>query len=108
MLNASVSEFKLSCQNCASSSRVQWMTCIFFCRNLDIRDAILQMLNVIRDGNKKGERDAKLNRELAEDIKEKVKGIRSESGGGGGGAEKKIDNISTFLLRSVFRLKLFI
>ena len=26
---------------------------VFFFRNLDIRDAILQLLNVIRDGNKR-------------------------------------------------------
>lgn len=77
--------------------------------NLDIRDAILQMLNVIRDGNKKGEKDAKKNRDIAEEIMDKVGKLESSPGGGGGGggssaaAEKKIDNISTFLLRYVMR-----
>jgi len=62
--------------------------------NLDIRAAIYQLVNVIRDGNKKSEKaifdqDQKLN-----EIKGQIKGMS-----GSGGVGRKIDNISTFLLR---------
>ena len=69
---------------------------IFF-RNLDIRDAILQLLNVIRDGNKKMTKFAEDDVDMGERI---LKSLNSQGGGGGSGSfEKKIDNISTFLLR---------
>jgi len=65
--------------------------------NLDIRDAILQLLNVIRDGNKKMTKFAEDDVEMGERI---LKSLNSQGGGGGSGSfEKKIDNISTFLLR---------
>jgi len=60
--------------------------------NLDIRDAILQLLNVIRDGNKKAEQHEFKRKKSGNAILEEVKK-------GNGGIEKKIDNISTFLLR---------
>merc|ERR1719499_716477 len=55
--------------------------------NLDIRDALLQMLKVMRDNNKKIQSNQF-------DITDTVKGMTGSSG-----VEKKIDNISTFLLR---------
>lgn len=62
--------------------------------NLDIRDAILQLLNVIRDGNRKAEqhdfRQTKSNKAILDSLTSMT---------GTGGVEKKIDNISTFLLR---------
>jgi len=60
--------------------------------NLDIRDAILQLLNVIRDGNKKAEQHEFKRQKSGNAILDEVKK-------GNGGIEKKIDNISTFLLR---------
>ena len=65
-------------------------------RNLDIRDAILQLLNVIRDGNKKMTKFAEDDVDMGERI---LKSLNSQGGGGSGSFEKKIDNISTFLLR---------
>jgi len=62
--------------------------------NLDIRDAILQLLNVIRDGNKKAEQHDFRQKKVTKDILDSVKSMT-----GSGGIEKKIDNISTFLLR---------
>jgi len=61
---------------------------------LDIRDALLQMLKVMRDNNKKSVQD---NKEIKQQVNEVAKGLKSVSRGGG--VEKKIDNISTFLLR---------
>jgi len=61
---------------------------------LDIRDALLQMLKVMRDNNKKSVQD---NKEIKQQVNEVAKGLKSM--GRGGGVEKKIDNISTFLLR---------
>merc|ERR1719499_2654551 len=55
--------------------------------NLDIRDALLQMLKVMRDNNKKIQSNQF-------EIKQSLQNV-----GGTGGVEKKIDNISTFLLR---------
>jgi len=55
--------------------------------NLDIRDALLQMLKVMRDNNKKIQSNQF-------EIKQSLQNV-----GGSGGVEKKIDNISTFLLR---------
>jgi len=55
--------------------------------NLDIRDALLQMLKVMRDNNKKIQSNQF-------EIKQSLQNV-----GGSSGVEKKIDNISTFLLR---------
>merc|ERR1712223_1785140 len=55
--------------------------------NLDIRDALLQMLKVMRDNNKK-----------IQSNQFEIKKSLNEAGGSGG-VERKIDNISTFLLR---------
>ena len=63
-------------------------------RNLDIRDALLQMLKTMRDNNKKVQKENFQQKKLLEEIQETLRGIT-----GGGGVEKKIDNISTFLLR---------
>jgi len=57
--------------------------------NLDIRDALLQMLKVMRDNNKK----------IQSNQFDIQKSLNSLGSGGSGGIEKKIDNISTFLLR---------
>lgn len=65
-------------------------------RNLDIRDAILQLLNVVREGNRKIERQDALTRDVNQQILDKVQAMS-----GSGSVDKKIDNISTFLLRSV-------
>lgn len=62
--------------------------------NLDIRDAILQLLNVIRDGNKKLAKHDESDLKMGEKI---LKSLNAQSGTGS--FEKKIDNISTFLLR---------
>jgi len=62
--------------------------------NLDIRSAILQLVNVIRDGNKKSEKARFEMSQKLDKIMEKVQG-----GGGPSGVDRKIDNISTFLLR---------
>ena len=87
--------------------------CIF--RNLDIRDAILQLLNVIRDGNKKLAKHDESDLKMGEKVKlheielsffqniwlflflQILKSLNAQSGTGS--FEKKIDNISTFLLR---------
>jgi len=62
--------------------------------NLDIRAAILQLVNVIRDGSKKSEADNfRINKKL-DKIQDKLNSMT-----GAGGVDKKIDNISTFLLR---------
>merc|ERR1719225_1165962 len=62
--------------------------------NLDIRDALLQMLKVMRDNNKKAQQESF---EIKQQVNEVVKGLKTITGSGG--VEKKIDNISTFLLR---------
>jgi len=62
--------------------------------NMDIRDAIFALVNVIRDGSKKVEKRDKIADEMSEKILQAV-----TSQGGTGSFEKKIDNISTFLLR---------
>eukprot|EP00095_Tigriopus_kingsejongensis_P005181 maker-scaffold237_size242172-snap-gene-1.33 protein:Tk05181 transcript:maker-scaffold237_size242172-snap-gene-1.33-mRNA-1 annotation:"paramyosin " len=67
--------------------------------NLDIRDAILQLLNVIRDGGKKAEKSANAQQETITEILSKVESVGSSSGGSNTGVDQKIDNISTFLLR---------
>ena len=55
---------------------------------------ILQLVNVIRDGNKKAEKaDFEQNQQISE-ILELLKSMTGSSG-----VDKKIDNISTFLLR---------
>ena len=63
-------------------------------RNLDIRDAILQLLNVIREGNKKLIQHDKSEGEISNQVLKKLNTITSTEA-----IEKKIDNISTFLLR---------
>ena len=63
-------------------------------RNLDIRDALLQMLKVMRDNNKKIQSNQF---KIEQGIKDVSGNVRSLTGSGG--VEKKIDNISTFLLR---------
>jgi len=62
--------------------------------NLDIRDALLQMLKAMRDQNKKV---ARADQEHAR----KLDGLTTKMAamGGSQSVEKKIDNISTFLLR---------
>merc|ERR1711915_589033 len=62
--------------------------------NLDIRDALLQMLKTMRDNNKGVQRDSFQQNKKLDDITDTVKGMTGSSG-----VEKKIDNISTFLLR---------
>jgi len=62
--------------------------------NLDIRDALLQMLKTMRDNNKREQRDSFQQNKKLDDITDTVKGMTGSSG-----VEKKIDNISTFLLR---------
>merc|ERR1719210_2869444 len=62
--------------------------------NLDIRDALLQMLKVMRDNNKKIQNNQF---KIEQGIKDVSGNVKSMTGSGGG--EKKIDNISTFLLR---------
>merc|ERR1711915_1084805 len=61
--------------------------------NLDIRDALLQMLKTMRDNNKV-QRDSFQQNKKLDDITDTVKGMTGSSG-----VEKKINNISTFLLR---------
>ena len=67
-------------------------------RHLDIRDAILQLLKVFRDSAKKVERHDKGSDEVLQKILQKVSRIERE-GPGGQATARKIDNISTFLLR---------
>jgi len=62
--------------------------------NLDIRAAILQLVNVIRDGSKKTD---KANFDILNKIEAIDGNINSMKGSSG--VDKKIDNISTFLLR---------
>merc|ERR1719410_2494209 len=62
--------------------------------NLDIRDALLQMLKSMRDNNKRVQNDNFKQQKKLDDIKKSLNEV-----GGSGGVEKKIDNISTFLLR---------
>ena len=62
--------------------------------NLDIREAILQLLGVIRNGNTKFEQHSFKDKKLSEDILDRIDKL-----GGQRGTERKIDNISTFLLR---------
>lgn len=66
--------------------------------NLDIRDAILQLLNVIRADSKAVERHDRTTKETAAKI---LKGLEDmgRNAVNGRSFEKKIDNISTFLLR---------
>jgi len=66
----------------------------FYCSNLDIRAAILQLVNVIRDGNKKVEQTNFEQNKKLDEMMEILKAMT-----GSGGVDKKIDNISTFLLR---------
>ena len=66
----------------------------FHFSNLDIRDAILQLLNVIREGNKKLIQHDKSEGEISNQVLKKLNTITSTEA-----IEKKIDNISTFLLR---------
>ena len=68
--------------------------------NLDIREAILQLLQVIKRNGDRMDKNAKANREVAQDILSKVNKAGTGSGGGQkSSTDKKIDNISTFLLR---------
>ena len=64
--------------------------------NLDIREAILQLLGVIRNGNTKFEQHSFKDKKLSEDILDRIEKL-----GGQRGTERKIDNISTFLLRYI-------
>lgn len=66
--------------------------------HLDIRDAILQLLKVIRDSSKKSERQDKLASDTLSKILLKVSKME-RNGPGGQATVRKIDNISTFLLR---------
>ncbi len=52
---------------------------------------------MVRDGNKKQAKQQEKTRDATEDILDKLKEVSSSSGGGG--VNRKIDNISTFLLR---------
>merc|ERR1711909_232825 len=62
--------------------------------NLDIRDALLQMLKTMRDNNKRVQKDSFQQKKKLDDVTETLKSMTGPSG-----VEKKIDNISTFLLR---------
>jgi hypothetical protein len=62
--------------------------------NLDIRDALLQMLKTMRDNNKRVQKDNFQQKKKLDDVTETLKSMT-----GSIGVEKKIDNISTFLLR---------
>jgi len=62
--------------------------------NMDIRDAIFALVNVIQKSSKKVDTHDDKATEMAEKILQAV-----TSQGGTGSFEKKIDNISTFLLR---------
>jgi len=66
--------------------------------NLDIRDAILQLLNVIRDGSKAVDRHARTSQDTSAKILKALQDMGRNSLNGKS-FEKKIDNISTFLLR---------
>ena len=69
-----------------------------FFRNLDIRDAILQLLNVIRDGSKSVDRHDRTSKDTGAKILKALEDMGKNSINGKS-FEKKIDNISTFLLR---------
>merc|ERR1719270_934097 len=71
--------------------------------HLDIRDAILQLLKVIRDSSKKSERQDKLASDTLSKILQKVSKME-RNGPGGQATVRKIDNISTFLLRMSSKL----
>merc|ERR1712106_1109023 len=62
--------------------------------NLDIRDALLQMLKTMRDNYKKIQRSNFQQHDKLDKISAKLDTMTGSSG-----MEKKIDNISTFLLR---------
>eukprot|EP00090_Calanus_glacialis_P033365 TRINITY_DN553_c0_g1_i1.p1 TRINITY_DN553_c0_g1~~TRINITY_DN553_c0_g1_i1.p1 ORF type:complete len:433 (+),score=152.29 TRINITY_DN553_c0_g1_i1:41-1339(+) len=62
--------------------------------NLDIRDALLQMLKTMRDNNKRVQKDSFQQKKKLDDVTETLNSMTGSSG-----VEKKIDNISTFLLR---------
>lgn len=66
--------------------------------NLDIRDAILQLLNVIRDGSKAVDRHDRTSKDAYAKILKALQDLGRNSLNGKS-FEKKIDNISTFLLR---------
>ena len=67
-------------------------------RNLDIRDAILQLLNVIRDGSKAVDRHDRTSKDTTTKMLKALEEM-ARNGINGKSFEKKIDNISTFLLR---------
>merc|ERR1711935_517438 len=62
--------------------------------NLDIRDALLQMLKTMRDNNKRVQKDSFQQKKKLDDVTESIKSMSGSTG-----VEKKIDNISTYLLR---------
>ena len=70
----------------------------FSYRNLDIRDAILQLLNVIRDGSKAVDRHDRASKDTTTKMLKALEEM-ARNGINGKSFEKKIDNISTFLLR---------
>ncbi|TRY79211.1 hypothetical protein TCAL_10032 [Tigriopus californicus] len=77
--------------------------------NLDIRDAILQLLNVIRENSKKSEKSSKSQQELISEILNKIKSDSGSSSGSSGidiGVDQKIDNISRFLLKMNSKLSI--
>ena len=69
-----------------------------FFRNLDIRDAILQLLNVIRDGSKSVDRHDRTSKDTGAKVLQALEEM-GRNAINGKSFEKKIDNISTFLLR---------
>ena len=71
---------------------------LIFFRNLDIRDAILQLLNVIRDGSKSVDRHDRTSKDTGAKVLKALEELGKNSINGKS-FEKKIDNISTFLLR---------
>ncbi len=74
---------------------------------MDIRDAILELLKVVRDGNRKLTKEEERTREVNQDILEKLEDSSSSSSSSSSvaGMNKKIDNISTFLLRMNAKLE---
>merc|ERR1711983_209933 len=67
--------------------------------NLDIRDALLQMLKTMRDNNKRVQKDNFQQKKKLDDVTETLKSMTGSSG-----VEEKIDNISTFLLRMINKI----
>ena len=65
---------------------------------MDIRDAILQLLNVIRDGSKAVDRHDRTSKDTTTKMLKALEEM-ARNGINGKSFEKKIDNISTFLLR---------